>query len=272
MYNDILGYLSNAYDDLDFKAWKVVTALVLPNRKKSGPNKTEGHYLLSKEELFTIEKQEKSILEVLGITKKIWHPKEYEAMATVCIASIHSANLLPKKNNPILQTIANEIEPAHAALAGKDAPAAGPGFHLEKLVIDAKDGMLATGVTHKDIRSNQKSKNERPGVNSLASWIFWSPDQLETIRSKPARLMINGPYGTGKTLILMALALEARQAGKRVGFMSCTAEDSILDQAIETFCAENNITFLSNKMLRPDAEWEYDYSTLHESLDCLYID
>ena len=72
----------------------------------------------------------------------------------------------------------------------------------------------------------------------------------------------------------MALALEARQAGKRVGFMSCTKdEDSILDQTIKNFCMENEITFVSKEVFKPDAAgWNHDYSTLHETLDCLYID
>ena len=81
-------------------------------------------------------------------------------------------------------------------------------------------------------------------------------------------------FGTGKTMILMALALEARQADKRVGFMSCTeGEDSILNQNIENFCMENEITFVSKEVFKWGAAgWNHDYSTLHETLDCLYID
>ena len=146
------------------------------------------------------------------------------------MASIHSAEIKPKGNNPVLKPMPAESEEAHAALAGKNAPNAGPGFDPVKLVEDVEGGILTTGVDIKDIKSNKKLKKNKAGVNSLSSWIFWSPDQFEIVRSNPARLLITGPFGTGKTLILMALALEARQAGKRVGFMSCTEDkDSILD-------------------------------------------
>ena len=273
MFYQILGYLRNAYDDLDFTAWEVVSALVLPDQKKSEPQKFEDHFVLSKENLTKLEKQENNILDVLGIRKKIWIPEEYEAIATVFMASMHSAGINPKGSNPVLKAMPVESEEAHAALAGKDAPDAGPGFD-QKLVSHIKDGILTTGVTLNDITSNKKLKKEKTGINSLASWIFWSPDQFEIVRSNPARLLITGPFGTGKTLILMALALEARQAGKRVGFMSCTEDkDSILDQTIENFCTENKIAFVSKEVLKQGAAgWKHDYSTLHETLDCLYID
>ena len=190
------------------------------------------------------------------------------------MASIHSAEIKPKGNNPVLKPMPAESEEAHAALAGKNAPNAGPGFYPVKLVEDVEGGILTTGVDIKDIKSNKKLKKNKAGVNSLSSWIFWSPDQFEIVRSNPARLLITGPFGTGKTLILMALALEARQAGKRVGFMSCTEDkDSILDQTIENFCTENKIAFVSKEVLKQGAAgWKHDYSTLHETLDCLYID
>ena len=280
MFYQILGYLRNEYDDLDFTAWEVVAAVVLPNQKKSRQQHDhEDHFVLSKEDLVKIENQENDIFDLLRIRKKIWIPEEYEAIATVFMASMHSAGINPKGSNPVLKAMPVESEEAHAALAGKDAADAGPGFD-QKLVDDVQDGILKTGVTHNDITSNQKLKKEKTGINSLASWIFWSPDQFEIIRSKPARLLITGKFGCGKTMILMALALEARQAGKRVGFMSCTNnKDSILNQTMENFCMENEITFVQKEVFAyiyrrrgADPGWKHDYSTLHETLDWLYID
>ena len=189
------------------------------------------------------------------------------------MASMHGANTEPKGGNPVLRAMPAESEEAHATLAGKNASDASPGFDPVKLVEDVEGGILTTGVDIKDIKSNKKLKKEKAAVNSLSSWIFWSPDQFEIVRSNPARLLITGRFGTGKSLILMALALEARQAGKRVGFMSCTEDkDSILDQTIENFCTENEIAFVSQEVFKPGAEWKNDYSTLHETLDWLYID
>ena len=104
---------------------------------------------------------------------------------------MHSSSIKPKGTNPVLKAMPTDSEEAHSALAGKDAPAAGQGFDRVKLVDDVK-----TGVTHKDIKSNKKPKKERAEVNFLASWIFWSPDQFETIRSKPECLMITGLFGS----------------------------------------------------------------------------
>ena len=261
------------------------------NQEKSGREHHNRHYLLTEED-FACQKP-KHLLKILGITKKIpSHPLEYKAIATVFMASKHCFNF--KNSSPILKPMPTDSEEAHAALAGKDAAAAGPGFDPVKLVEDVEGGILTTGVTHEDIKSNKKPKKVKAAVNSLASWIFWSPDQFEIVRSKPAHLLITGPFGTGKPMILMALALEARRAGKRVGFMSCTeGEDSILDQTIENFCTENEIAFVSKKVFtgenrgavrrllddikelfgrRMDAGRKHDYSTLHETFDCLYID
>ena len=70
MFNHILGYLRNACDDLDFTAWEVVSALVLPDLKKSEPQKFEDHSVISNENLAKLEKQENNILDVLGMSKK----------------------------------------------------------------------------------------------------------------------------------------------------------------------------------------------------------
>ena len=243
MYNDILGYLDNASDDLNFNAWKLVTAVVLPNLEFPSKKRQKEHHILSKLELSKIERQEETIFEILEIKDKFWYAEEYETIATVFMASIHSATIFPKKDIPILQEIPSEVEQAHEALAGKDAPAAGPGFD-QKLVSDVESGKLTTGVSCSDIWSIQKERNEKAGVNSLFSWIFWSPDQFETIHRNPERLIITGPFGTGKSLVLMALALAARQAGKRVGFMSCTPLGSVLDSTTNAFCMRNKINFL----------------------------
>ena len=197
MFYQILGYLRNEYDDLDFTAWEVVAAVVLPNQKKSRQQHDhEDHFVLSKEDLVKIENQENDIFDLLRIRKKIWIPEEYEAIATVFMASMHSAGINPKGSNPVLKAMPVESEEAHAALAGKNASDASPGFDPVKVVEDVEGGILTTGVTHKDIKSNQKPKKAPKGVNSLASWIFWSPDQFETIRSKPECLMITGLFGS----------------------------------------------------------------------------
>ena len=154
MFNQILGYLRNAYDDLDFTAWEVVSALVLPDQKKSEPQKFEDHFVLSKEILEKLHNRENNILDLLGIRKKIWIPEEYKAISSVFMASMHGANTEPKGGNPVLRAMPAESEEAHAALAGKDAPDASPGFNPVKLLGDMKGGKLTTGVTHKDIKSN----------------------------------------------------------------------------------------------------------------------
>ena len=83
----------------------------------------------------------------------------------------------------------------------------------------------------------------------------------------------------------MALALEARQAGKRVGFMSCTEDkDSILDQTIKNFCIENEMAFVSKKVFTGENRGAVrrlldDIKELfgrrmdaNRKHDCLYID
>ena len=76
MFNQILGYLRNAYDDLDFTAWRVVTALILPNHEKSEPQKFEGHFVLSKEICEKLLKKETNIIDLLEIRKKIQNPEK----------------------------------------------------------------------------------------------------------------------------------------------------------------------------------------------------
>ena len=94
MYKNILDYLSKADDDLDFQKWSLVTAVVLQNQKKSGQAKYLDHFVLSTEDLETRG------LDVLGIGKKIWRPREYNALSTVFMASTHCAKV--KNNSPIL--------------------------------------------------------------------------------------------------------------------------------------------------------------------------
>ena len=71
MFNQILGYLRNAYDDLDLTAWEVLTAVVLPNQKKTRQLKYGDHFVLSEEDIVKIEQKNNDIFNLLGIKGKI---------------------------------------------------------------------------------------------------------------------------------------------------------------------------------------------------------
>ena len=282
--------------DLSFKDWQCVTALILPNSNNS--HALDKHLCLNHHNLIP---DTKAILAKLKIDSKSKFEinEEYECLAALAMASIHSAVIANTNGILELCQIPSEGQRTHAELAGAAARPDGPGWNVDKLADDVRN--LATGPlpTYGHLKADKKSGKEKEPGNSYISWIFWNPSQYAAISKKanaPAktRLIIHGGWGTGKTQVLMARALNDKQKEKRVCFLSFAGSNSVcgpeentaFNDATKKFCERENIDFFGR-----EESWMKNFHAFnpinkedgHElrqgilklvekKYDCLYID
>ena len=248
--------------DLQFQDWTYKFAL-LPNverkadlRKNLEDFKEPGIiYVITKEEniadAFKLEEQEETMKP---------ESKEYILLARAIITSLHVGRA-QNINGPIEPQIL--IEPIEATsmqktsdkLAGKGAAPIGPGFNPDNL--DKLD--IENEVTY----AKAKAKTSKDPANSLEIWILWHPEQATTIRNitfpklkeneQRMRYLIQGAYGTGKTQILISLAMKAVNQKKRVCFWSMitprnsTTYNFLFDSYIQNICKIWGINFFSGR-------------------------
>ena len=138
--------------------------------------------------------------------------------------------LLSKEKDFEVHVPSNELDESHAKLAGTDEDVISAGFPRK---ISSFENVKFSALKNKP-------------VGSIESFIFWNPAQFQTINSEHNRLLIAGNFGTGKTLILMALAQKSCENNNKVIFVcDSTCSSRLFDKRIEEFCMERNIEFCS---------------------------
>ena len=233
MFEEMKTFISKE-TEVDFNGWSCLTALVLPNvisRADLKENvKQFNHKVITSSD---------DILTVLNLRAEFDVDKAYVELAKLLITSIHGASVKNAKGTLELQPVVPDIDKTYLVQAGSDASAITPGFNTER-----PDELLCS----KDQVSYALVK-AKPAF-CLPVWIFWHPDQARILFKKAlcqgnTRLALKGPYGSGKTQILMALALEAARTNKPVWFWSMLKEpNSQFNKYINHFCATNKIHFV----------------------------
>ena len=200
--------------------------------------------------------------------KKHENDRKYQALARAIITSLHvgrAANI----NGPI-EPIASATEKTFQKVAGQGAATIGPGFNPDNLDKSAFD-KEATYTEVKDIKYP---------ANSLEVWILWHPQQAQAIRNitfptaeeKVLRYLIQGAYGTGKTSLLMNLAIKSVSQGKKTCFWSMLEESSNcpFNSFIENVCRDSEVDFICGKQnieerMKRLAEKTYDVLMVDEA-------
>ena len=264
--------------DLQFQDWTYKFAL-LPNverkadlRKNLEDFKEPGIiYVITKEEniadALKLEEQEETMKP---------ESKEYILLARAIITSLHVGRA-QNINGPIEpQILIEPIEPTSMQktsdkLAGKGAAPIGPGFNPDNL--DKLD--IENEVTY----AETKAKTSKDPANSLEIWILWHPEQASTIRNitfpklkeneQRMRYLIQGAYGTGKTQILISLAMKARREKKRVCFWSMlipprnsTTSNLQFNSYIQNVCRKHKLGFIDGPMDQKKMELLAQYDVL----------
>ena len=233
MFEEMKTFISKE-TEVNFDGWSCLTALVLPNVRSRADLKENvkqfNHKVITSSD---------DILSVLNIHDKFDVDKAYVELAKVLITSIHGAHVKNEKGTLELQAVVPDIDKTYCIQAGCDASAITPGFNM-----DCPDELLCSRdqVSYALVKA-------KPAF-CLPVWIFWHPEQARIIFQNAlhqgnTRLAIKGPYGSGKTQILMALALEAARTNKPVWFWSMLKKpNSQFNKYINQFCAANNIHFV----------------------------
>ena len=261
MFEEITTYISSK-ENLSFAGWTCQTGLVLPNVKSKTDLKK--NMMEFKHKVIT---SSDDMLTECNVVSTHNAGKEYAALAKVLVTSIHGAPVKNEIGALHLLPVISDVERAHCVLAGKDAPAISPGFNMDR---PDELSMYREGVNYASLKGKP--------ATSLPNWLFWSPKQAEIIMQNTSldqewqRVIIQGPYGAGKTQLLMALALEAVKENKQVWFWSMLPEiNSQYNTYSQKFCADNNITFCS-KSKNPQ-ENELKIREFEDgNCECLFID
>lgn len=211
MFKEITEYISSRAPGVDFDNWNCFTALVLPNMKSQADlhenmNKFKHIVITSSDDICTELKLDNDLAEI---------GKEYTELANILLTSLHGARVKKRKGVLELKPVWSDVERTHHLQAGKEAPLVSPGFDDKHL----KAEKIPEQVTYTTLKSQESP------ANSLPVWIFWHPKQAEIIFNHNVdqvrqRVLIHGPYGSGKTQVLMALALKEVASKKKVLFIS----------------------------------------------------
>ena len=238
MFKEITEYISSRAPGVDFDNWNCFTALVLPNMKSQADlheNLKEFKHtvITSSDDICTELKLDNDLAEI---------GKEYTELANILLTSLHGSRVKKGKGVLELKPVWSDVERTHHLQAGKEAPLVSPGFDDKHL----KAEKIPEQVTYTTLKSQ-----ENP-ANSLPVWIFWHPKQAEIIfnydvNQERQRVVIQGPYGSGKTQVLMGLALKAVAAKKKVWFWSMLEEaNSLFNEFVQEFCVQNGIRFCTS--------------------------
>ena len=225
MYGGVISYIEHERPDLNFDDWQCIKALVLPNCK-------ERYILLGKLCIMGRDFRKMEFKTLFNLKRSYEITEEYKVMAALMMASVHSASIVNTEGIPQLCRPPSDIEETHTLLAGKSNKSDGPGFNADLL----KEVMVKPN--YEDLRM----ANKKLPANSYPAWLFWNPAQARIINQDHKRLIIHGPYGSGKTQVLMALALKAVQRDEKVGFF-VLSKHSILGSIIKQFCELNKIDY-----------------------------
>ena len=166
--------------DFSFKDWQCVTVLCLPNSNKSYdpiPYKPSIPYAPSQHSHLVLNKIDlnipNKILTKFQLSQKFEIDEEYEVLAAISMAALHSAAILNLRGPPLLEA---EGHSTHVALSGGAARPDGPGFNVDKLPDDVIK-YTKTEPTYEDLKADKKQGKEKEPANSYAAWLFWNPSQ-----------------------------------------------------------------------------------------------
>ena len=268
-FDEVKEFLESEEKNLNFQDWSYSYAL-LPNVERKAslrPNlkvfQEEGNCVITADDDIVTELKLKEM-------KKHENNREYQALARAIITSFHvgrAANTI----GPI-EPIASATERTFKKIAGQGAAPIGPGFNpdiLDKSAIDKE-------VSYTEV------KDSKDPANSLEVWILWHPQQAQAIRNitfptaeekeEVLRYLIQGAYGTGKTSLLMNLAIKSVSQGKKTCFWSMLDEESSychFNRFIENVCRDSEVDFTCGKQnieerMKRLAEKTYDVLLIDE--------
>ena len=240
MFKEITEYISSRATGVDFDNWTYLTALILPNIKSQADlpehlKELKLNVITSSDDICTELKLDNELAEI---------GREYTELANILLTSLHGACVKKRKGVLELKPVWSDVERTHHLQAGKDAPLVTPGFDNKHL----KAEEITKQVTYTALKSQ-----ENP-ANSLPVWIFWHPKQAEIIFNYDVdkgrqRVVIQGPYGSGKTQVLMGLALKAVTAKKKVWFWSMLEEaNSLFNEFVQDFCVQYGMGFCKTSL------------------------
>ena len=236
------------------ETWKYIPVVALPNVQ----NRVEAENLSTKKKLdyvlVTAEEMRKNFLDVLTKDKKLKEDyatevcvdEIYKNLVKIMFASAHSQDVSKLRGNIGIQiedwkfTLGdtefrsllpdNPFDRAHERLIGEGEETVSAGFNHNLA--------LPEYVNFSDIKGK--------AVSDLKSLIFWNPSQFEIINSNPKKLMISGEFGTGKTLLLMAIVQKHIINNEKVMFICDSSNSSkLFDSKIRNFCNLRDIEFHS---------------------------
>ena len=265
MFKEITEYISSRATGVDFDNWTYSSALILPNIESQADlhenlKEFKHNVITSSDDICTELKLDSELAEI---------GQEYAELANILLTSLHGARVKKRKGVLELKPVWSDVERTHHLQAGKDAPLVSPGFDNKHL--KAKE--IPKQVTYTALKSQ-----ENP-ANSLPVWIFWHPKQAEIIFNYDVdqvkqRVLIHGPYGSGKTQVLMALALKEVASKKKVWFISMLRDTgSQFNSYIKQFCNKNNIKFAAVDSLNClDFIRKQLKEIKHQHSHCLFID
>ena len=264
MFEEITQYLSTEEENLDFTDWTVKSGLV-PNIKSKSDRKFQNSSLKEFSKNNTVITMEDDIIKEFNLAIKYDIGREYEALARVIITSEHVGRV--RNTAGPLIPIPSALEKTHNKLAGIGAPIIAPGINLDNLVELTDDK-----IEYQTVQDHKYPANSQP------VWILWHPKQNETIQNitfgqEKKRYLIQGPFGTGKTQILMYLALKSVMQHKNVCFWSMLPEANNypFNRYIESICQTNKIHFIGGRLLGLEED-EEKIKTLVQDYDCVFVD
>merc|ERR1740128_1360816 len=230
MYYEIISYINQEKPDLDFSDWKCITILAMPNCDKNP--KLLDHIFMTRQDF------RKDFKSLFNLKQSYEIREEYKYIAALMLSSAHSASITTTEGIPELsQPLSQESETQDQLSPNKSD---GPRFNDD--LSDSLSRMKLTESTYSSVKRINKEGNKKLPANSYPAWLFWNPAQARIINQDHKRLIIHGPYGSGKTQVLMALALKAVQRDEKVGFF-VLSKHSILGSIIKQFCELNKIDY-----------------------------
>merc|ERR1740128_3376 len=230
MYHEIISYIKQKDLDLDFSDWKCITILAMPNCDKNP--KLLDHLFMTRQDF------RKDFKSLFNLKQSYEIREEYKYIAALMLSSAHSASITTTEGIPELsQPLSQESETQDQLSPNKSD---GPRFNDD--LSDSLSRMKLTESTYSSVKRINKEGNEKLTANSYPAWMFWNPAQARIINQDHKRLIIHGTYGTGKSQVLMALALNAVKRGEKVCYF-VFLKDSILCSSLKQFCNLHNIDY-----------------------------
>ena len=295
-FADLLGCINESLTENQRDSeWSYLPVLALPNKCQRDQQRAKFNSSAWLEfAMITSAEMKTNFLEVL--TKdQIIPPKQakcidddnvYAALVKVLFASAHAERVTRSKGNIGLrledetssgmtsdlkfsmQEPACPVNDTHVKLIGEDEDPISAGFSSDMSL-------------HEDIKfSDLKHKP----LGSIESFIFWNSEQYKIIQSiqyKDGKQVVFGDFGTGKTLILMAVihrynGLDDTNGLRKIIFV-CDRKHTkrVFEDRIETYCMLNRVRFeafdLSEKKGREKflelAEQHADYHIVVDEMD-----